>query len=619
MNKKFLQQLKDKENINVYIISVILITVFSLLLGSHIYEENRVLYLDDLSAHQVFTNPDTTIMQKVLDIGLNKTRFVLNIVLLIFFKMVGNQYERVDILLQAENIFLGIAFYIIALIIEATYKKKDKKLTFIPLIVTLMFMASRFSYYSYTEVLGIMENIAMLCAILFVLFLLKDNFTLGKNYWIANFIYVIAIYTHERYFVLAGVLIVYLGMCWMMNKRKLSFSKKKLGFAFVWALVLPVAFFGVRFLFVGNRLLDGTGGTDITSTFSILVFLKYCLYQILYLAGINCPDDAYLNGVDPRSVPIMIYILEFGFLVVYIWNLVLFCRQKSAEKCKQIFKLLIFYLSIGASIICSSVTICIEMRWIYVSYALLLLSFVYLFANILTEYHTNILIFSILLSAIGILIGESYYRGCWNNLYYWKTRELSASLMETLGTEAHNIENLVVVEDPNSPGLDAETIKKICSNYDIEIENILKVANVHDCPSGGQVILKVADANEYTEISSYISDIYSISGWYVDGWIEPDTFIQIINQDSSELNMTLFYPYDILPTDDSHKISVYNNGLFVAEFTFTNEEKDFSLKIENLPLGANTLEILSDFYCIENSGRSEQGQLSCILTQIDIN
>lgn len=108
MNKKFLQQLKDKENINVYIISVILITVFSLLLGSHIYEENRVLYLDDLSAHQVFTNPDTTIMQKVLDIGLNKTRFVLNIVLLIFFKMVGNQYERVDILLQAENIFLGI-------------------------------------------------------------------------------------------------------------------------------------------------------------------------------------------------------------------------------------------------------------------------------------------------------------------------------------------------------------------------------------------------------------------------------------------------------------------------------------------------------------------------------
>ena len=105
----------------------------------------------------------------------------------------------------------------------------------------------------------------------------------------------------------------------------------------------------------------------------------------------------------------------------------------------------------------------------------------------------------------------------------------------------------------------------------------------------------------------------------MDGWIEPDTFIQIINQDSSELNMTLFYPYDNLPTDDSHKISVYNNGLFVAEFTFTNEEKHFSLKIENLPLGANTLEILSDFYCIENSGRSEQGQLSCILTQIDIN
>ncbi len=47
-------------------------------------------------------------------------------------------------------------------------------------------------------------------------------------------------------------------------------------------------------------------------------------------------------------------------------------------------------------------------------------------------------------------------------------------MMETLGTEAHNIENLVVVEDPNSPGLDAETIKKICSNYDIEIEKHIK-------------------------------------------------------------------------------------------------------------------------------------------------
>ena len=59
--------------------------------------------------------------------------------------------------------------------------------------------------------------------------------------------------------------------------------------------------------------------------------------------------------------------------------------------------------------------------------------------------------------------------------------------------------------------VNAETIKKICSNYDIEIENILKVANVHDCPSGGQVILKVADANEYTEISSYILSLIHIS------------------------------------------------------------------------------------------------------------
>lgn len=623
MNKKLLLPLKekDKENIYIHFISVMVIIVFSLLIGSHVYEGNRVLYADDLSTYQVFSNSDTTVIQKILDTGSNKTRFILNAVLLIFFKIVGTQYERIDILLQIENVLMGICFYVIALEVEAMGKKKEKKLSFTPIMLTLMFMASRFSYYSYTEVLGIVENIAMLCAILFVLLLLKDDFKLGRNYWIANFIYVIAIFTHERYFVLAGVLISYLVMCMIINRKNLFYSKKAIAVAFILALMLPVIFFGIRFLFVGNRLLDGTGGTDIKSTFSILSFLKQCLYQILYLIGINCPNNAYLNGVDPRAVPFVIYILELCFLVVYIWILVSFCRQKEikVQKSKYIFKLFLFYLSIGALIVSSSVTIRVEMRWLYVSYALFLLSFMYMVTNLLIEYRTQLYTICILLSATGILIGESYYRGCWNNLYYWGTRELSASLIEVLGADAKDIDNLVIVEDPSSPGLDEESIIKICSTYDIKIEKVTKVTNIYDGPSEGQTLLKPAGVNEYTELSPYTSNIYNVSGWYEDGWIEPDTSIRIVNIGSNELNMTLLYPSEVLPEDIQPKISVYNNGLFVADFIFTKEERVFDLKLEDLPLGTNTIEIISNFCYIENSGRSDQGQLSCLLTQISIN
>ena len=616
-------KLKDKENICIHIISVIVITVFSLLIGSKVYRGNRVLYLDDLSTWELFSDPDITVIQKIFNTEANKTRFVLNIFLFILFKIVGSKYERIDILLQAENIVIGICFYYLCVAIASTRKKeiKDKKETCISVVLTLMFMASRFSYYSYSEILGIMENVAMLCAILFVFSLLKDDFKVGRNYWIANFIYVIAIFTHERYFVLAGVLISYLVMCMIINRKHLFYSKKAIAVAFILALMLPVIFFGIRFLFVGNRLLDGTGGTDIKSTFSILFFLKQCLYQILYLIGINCPNNAYLNGVDPRAVPFVIYILELFFLIVYIWTLVSFLQTKEikVKKSKYIFKLFLFYLSIGALIVSSSVTIRIEMRWLYVSYALFLLSFMYMVTNLLTEYRTQLYTICILLSATGILIGESYYRGCWNNLYYWGTRELSASLIEVLGADAQDIDNLVIVEDPSSPGLDEESIIKICSTYDIKIEKVTKVTNIYDRSSEGQTLLKPAGINEYTELSPYVSNIYNISGWYEDGWIEPDTSIRIVNLDSDELNMTVHYPSDVLSAQIQPKVSVYNNGIFVADFIFTNEEKNFNLKIEDLPLGINTIEILSDFYCIENSGRSEQGQLSCLLTQININ
>lgn len=122
-------------------------------------------------------------------------------------------------------------------------------------------------------------------------------------------------------------------------------------------------------------------GTDVVDTMSPASVLHFVLSQIAYLFGINAGPE-HLNGQNFREAPMGIMIL-IGVADFMLLLLVLAFLLKLIQLRKNCVRYLqtafLFVAFIGACIVCSSVTIRVEMRWVYVSYgaALLFLSWMY--------------------------------------------------------------------------------------------------------------------------------------------------------------------------------------------------------------------------------------------------
>lgn len=593
----------------VFLFMIFIVCLLYYILGRDIYKGTRVLYGDDLGSFNFHANENKSVWDKLTTISGNKVRYISRVMYLVFWYLVGDNCERVDILLWGWNILIAIAFLAISMWLLS--KVKFYKRCVLALACTTMFAVSRFSYYTFTEAIGIMESFALILAVFLVVLLIKDDFNYGKKFWTACGVYAVIVWVHERYFVLAGVLLLYI-FFGIMEQRNVTRFIRKLGvvtgiLAFYW---------GIRFLLLGNRVLDGTGGTDIKETFNFSVFFKHILYQIGYLLGINSPDNEWLNGIDPRYVEKSIYILTILVIGIYFATLVKYLRIKSIRK-ENVYKILIFYSAIVSMIVASSVTFRVEMRWLYSSYAVLILSGFYML-SVLHEQesegkNTYIIYTFVMISVICIYLQEGYYRQYWKNLYYWTDRELSSSLVETIGRDK-KIKRLTIVSENGVSYWDEETVKDFVAPYNIEIETVDFCSNVYEANGTGWILLKDANQNAFTNISKIGKRIYNISGWDDDGWIEPDTFIEFINMDNSTVVLEFYLPYEV---PGSNQAEIFVNGISVQKVDIPNSGF-VTTELSDMPLGRAVIEIKCNFCSIENSGRSEEGKLSCVLSRVEI-
>lgn len=191
-------------------------------------------------------------------------------------------------------------------------------------------------------------------------------------------------------------------------------------------------FFSIRSLAIGSFVPKGTGGTEVQDGFSLTKALSHAFSQVFYIFGIQAGPD-YLAGIPWEEVGRKHRYVIYASIAVLAFSILLallFAIRKGKLKKEFFGKNILFLGFIALCIGCSSITIRVEMRWVYVSFAAALLYFAYLLGNTGMPIPT----FFALLFVCLRFPAEMKYRESFPRIYFWEDQERMNSLAEqTIG------------------------------------------------------------------------------------------------------------------------------------------------------------------------------------------
>ena len=191
-------------------------------------------------------------------------------------------------------------------------------------------------------------------------------------------------------------------------------------------------FFSIRSLAIGSFVPKGTGGTEVQDGFSLTKALSHAFSQVFYIFGIQAGPD-YLAGIPWEEVGRKHRYVIYASIAVLAFSILLalvFAIRKGKLKKEFFGKNILFLCFIALCIGCSSITIRVEMRWVYVSFAASLLYFAYLLGNTGMPIPT----FFALLFVCLRFPAEMKYRESFPRIYFWEDQERMNSLAEqTIG------------------------------------------------------------------------------------------------------------------------------------------------------------------------------------------
>ena len=191
-------------------------------------------------------------------------------------------------------------------------------------------------------------------------------------------------------------------------------------------------FFSIRSLAIGSFVPKGTGGTEVQDGFSLTKALSHAFSQAFYIFGIQAGPD-YLAGIPWEEVGRKHRYVIYASIAVLAFSILLallFAILKGKLKKEFFGKNILFLCFIALCIGCSSITIRVEMRWVYVSFAASLLYFAYLLGNTGMPIPT----FFALLFVCLRFPAEMKYRESFPRIYFWEDQDRMNSLAEqTIG------------------------------------------------------------------------------------------------------------------------------------------------------------------------------------------
>lgn len=364
---------KVLKNIIEYLSVFLLLTIACFVINRGIVI--KALYMDDLFHWSWYRGINIFEFAFKFYDGSSRYRPVFDAIQYIFYTIIGTNPFRYAVINKVYN-------SVIALFIYHFIKRFDCNRV-IAFIFSIFYLIAHFAYYQIGQGIGALESDALFFAIIIVFYCLKLTGVIsgsGKNDILKNTImlfimFFVISFTHERYMGLAVPIAISL----LMAENKKYKAKNKIISILVFIIEILIICI-IRFMAIGKVVPAGTGGTYVEETFNIMQCIKFCFTQIAVIFGINIGPE-YLYGIDFVSIEsrkIKMLVAISILLIAVVIMTYIYERIKTKNEKKSTSADLIFLSAVAMCIGASSVTIRVEMRFIYISFVLAIIYLTYM-------------------------------------------------------------------------------------------------------------------------------------------------------------------------------------------------------------------------------------------------
>ncbi len=517
--------------------------------------ELKGLYMDDLYLWSCYG--EQSFWEFVCPIGSSRFRFVYYLLSYIELGLVGSHVDW----------FVAVNILVNSMIAYTVFRfaRRLSNHGLVGFVAGILYLWSRMSYYQIAQVSGLMESMALWTAIgiLYCFYrYVNDQKEEPFFFYTACALYFINCFIHERYMALLPLFFVVLLM--RKNRRPLDWALPLLLFVLVQL---------IRLATIGTVLPAGTGHTNVAETFQLKQAVIFAFQQVLYMFGINLGPE-YLCGVSWANTPRLVKLAVAAAILVLAVLIVLYAVRivkDREERPVYLRNSLLFVLFIGLCIGCSSVTIRLEVRWIYVSMTAAWLFLSYMCgvisgtvafedaagkrpaASYRMDYQGRVLCLTGLL-IYGALTGfaETSYRGYYPNIYFWHQQQAYNSLAEETwekyGEDVFGKKIYILKNTYNVSDFYADTFfKTFDKERKAEGTEVIFVDSIRDfgLVTNNMLVLREDPAfYAYQDITDLVRNLKceSVYGYYADGWMDESAQVRIMAGSTGVVHLQLLYP-----------------------------------------------------------------------------
>ena len=378
----------------------------------------KSLYMDDLENFYYFLRQD--IFEYSFKTLENQVHFrpIFYFSLYIYYILITGHITRSVLINIIINSIIGIEIYYVL-------KKLEIK-RFLSFFLIVLFFISHFSYFQLGQCIGLIESESMFLAILILTNCILYIKYIDKKYLIYNLVLLFLIcFIHERYVSMSFPIFISI-LLGSLEKNK---NKKY----FLFLILTVFIIFLIRYIKLNSIIPVGTDKTILVDNFDLKRSIKFFIEQVLYIFGYNMGPE-YLSGISffnlDSNFKIIIYISSSILLCILLFYLLnkLFEFFKKENKFSDFYIDLIFISFIISCIISSSITIRLEMRWIYMSYLTFLIYVFYIINKLFLKYKFLLILLFVFcfLRFFSDTINRSYYK----NIFFYNDLIATNSLAD---------------------------------------------------------------------------------------------------------------------------------------------------------------------------------------------
>lgn len=381
----------------------------------------------------------------------------------LIYTIVGTDPTRFTLINKIYNI-------VIALFIYYFVRKLNAGIA-ISFITSVFYIIAHYAYYQIGQAIGTIESTALFLSLI-VLFLClrligiiemkkKLNIKLYYRDRILNIFFIfityfLLVFDHERFLGTASIIVIAILFMppikhYGINIGTINDSKVntniKIICLFIYAIEIVVILL-IRYLAIGKVIPAGTGGTYVEDTFNFNSFISYCLNQVAIIFGINIGPE-HLVGISFSDIAdykikytvfisiAVIAVIIVSYVIVRVKNIIYKKENKNIQSYLNVADL-IFLVFIASCIASSSVTIRVELRFVYVSFVASLIYLAYMCTYLFNRFdnYTVKVVYTILFVTVFIvrLPAELLYRNNFKNIYcYIDTKRINSLYDFTMG------------------------------------------------------------------------------------------------------------------------------------------------------------------------------------------